>query len=316
MKLVKRSLIAAGAALLAVIAAGPASAAPNKKLPENYNFLSGIAYELQHPGGSLPGSNDFSCKPTPEHPRPVVLVHGTGGAQATNWGPYPALLTNRGYCVFALTYGAIPGVPWPANQIGGMDKQDVSARQLDRFVDDVLAATGAETVDLVGHSQGTYMPTYYVKFLRGAEKVTKYVSLAPLWRGTADGVPVPNVGNMLDTIDVPVCTGCGGMVAGSAMNKKLWTGGSPYVSGIDYANIMTRGDEFVVPYTSGYVKPRAGESVTNVVVQKGCAKDFSDHLAIVSSRRAAFFVLNALDPGHPVTVPCEYVAPITGQSLR
>ncbi|WP_372477173.1 esterase/lipase family protein [Gordonia liuliyuniae] len=283
------------------------------KLPEHYNFFSGIPYELQHPGGSLPGSNDFGCTPTPEHPRPVILVHGTGGAQATNWGPYPALLSNRGYCVFALIYGAIPGAPWPVNQIGGLGKQDVSARQLDRFVDKVLAATGAETVDLIGHSQGTYMPTYYVKFLGGAEKVTKYVSLAPLWRGAASTVPIPNIGRMLGAIDMPVCTGCGGMMAGSAMNKKIWAGGSPYVTGIDYTNIMTRGDEFVVPYTSGYVKPRAGESVANIVVQQGCAKDFSDHLAIASSRRAAYHVLNALDPAHPVTVPCEYVAPFTGQ---
>ncbi|MCF8569150.1 lipase [Gordonia sp. HY002] len=315
MKIVKHSLIACCAALLGVVAlVAQASAAPNEKLPENYNFLSGISYELQHPGQSLPGSNDFDCTPSPEHPRPVVLVHGTGGAKATNWGPYPAMLANRGYCVFALTYGALPGLPWPFTAIGGMGKIDVSAGQLDRFVDKVLEATGAETVDLVGHSQGTYMPTYYVKFLGGAQKVTKYVSLAPLWHGSGSTSPTtPLFMKLLGGRDMPICSGCGGMMAGSPMNEKIWSGGSPYVKGIDYTNIMTRNDEVVVPYTSGYVKPRAGESVKNIVVQATCSTDHSEHVGIASSRRAAYFVLNALDPEHPVKVPCENVAPITGQ---
>lgn len=317
MKIVKSSLLVFCTALAVaagVVAASPVSAAPRTPLPENYNFLSGIDYELRHPGGSLPGSNDFGCTPTAEHPRPVVLVHGTGGARATNWGPYPALLSNRGYCVFALTYGALPGLPWPFTAVGGMGKQDVSAGQLARFVDRVLAATGATTVDIVGHSQGTYMPTYYVKYLGGAKKVTKYVSLAPLWRGSGSALPLGQFADVLGGMDMPICSGCGDMMAGSPFNKKIWSGGSPYVKGIDYTNIMTRYDEVVVPYTAGFVRPRAGESVDNIVVQHTCAKDHSEHAGIASSRRAAYFVLNALDPEHPVKVPCENVAPITGQS--
>lgn len=309
-------MIALCAAVLAVGVVAPASAAPakpQKKLPENYSFFSGIDYELRHPGQSLPGSNDFHCTPSPEHPRPVVLVHGTGGARATNWGPYPAMLANRGSCVFALTYGTLPGLPWPFTAVGGMGKQDQSARELGRFVDKVLDATGAETVDLIGHSQGTYMPAYYVKYLSGADKVTKYVSLAPLWRGSGSAMPMAKeFGAVLGGLDFPVCSGCGDMLAGSPFNTKIWAGGSPYVKGVDYTNIMTRYDEAVVPYTAGYVKPRAGESVKNIVVQDGCAQDYSEHVAIAASRRAAYFALNALDPEHPVTVPCDFVAPIAG----
>lgn len=98
------------------------------------------------------------------------------------------------------------------------------------------------------------------------------------------------------------------------MNKKIWRGGSPYVKGVKYTNIMTRYDELVVPYTAGYVRGRAGEQVKNIVVQDTCSKDYSDHLAIAGSRRAAYFALNALDPAHPVKVPCEFVPPFTGQS--
>ena len=136
MKSVLRLVVAVCAALLgAVTVIAPAQAEP--KLPENYNFFGGIPYELQHPGGSLPGSNDFSCKPSAEHPRPVILVHGTGGAKTTNWGSYVPMLKNRGYCVFALTYGALPGLPWPFTAVGGMDKIQVSAAQLAKFVERV-----------------------------------------------------------------------------------------------------------------------------------------------------------------------------------
>ncbi|WP_412917598.1 esterase/lipase family protein [Gordonia zhaorongruii] len=313
--MVRRVVVAICAALLCVSGIVAPASADRAKLPENYNFFGGIPYELTHHGGSLPGSNDFSCKPTAEHPRPVVLVHGTGGAKTTNWGSYVPMLKNRGYCVFALTYGALKGLPWPLTAVGGMDREEVSAKQLQKFVSKILKATDAETVDLVGHSQGTYMPTYYLKYLGGADKVTKYVSIAPLWRGTGSVHPVmTKLGEAIGAVPMPMCVGCGQMLPGSSFNKKLWKGGSPYVKGIDYTNIMTRYDELVVPYTAGYVKGREGESVKNIVVQDTCAQDYSDHLAIAGSRRAAYFALNALDPEHPVNVPCMFVPPFTGQT--
>lgn len=320
MKLQKLSLrgslgVVFGALLLVagLLSSGTASAAPAQKLPENYNFFAGIPYELQNPGGSLPGSNDWNCKPTPEHPRPVVLVHGTGGAKTTNWGGYVPMLKNRGYCVYALTYGALPGLPWPFTAVGGMDRQEVSAQQLADFVEKVRTSTGAETVDLVGHSQGTYMPAYYLKYLGGADKVTNYVSIAPLWRGTgAWNSDAKILGELLGDVPMPFCIGCGGMMLGSPMNNKIWRGGSPYVKGVNYTNISTRYDELVVPYTVGQVPGRPGETVRNIVVQDTCEQDYSDHLAIAGSRRTAYMVLNALDPENPVTVPCEFVPPFTG----
>lgn len=310
------SALAAGLAAVALVVGAGISAAAPPKLPENYNFFAGIPYELTHPGGSLPGSNDFSCKPSAAHPRPVILVHGTGGAKTTNWGGYVPMLANRGYCVFALTYGAIPGLPWPATAVGGMRPIPESAAQLKRFIDRVKAATGAKTVDIVGHSQGTYMPTYYLKKLGGASSVTNYVSLAPLWRGTGGDILIPVgrfMGRLADTDDwLPVCNACSQMAPGSATNDIIWSGGSPYVTGVNYTNISTRYDELVLPYTSGQVPGRAGESVRNIVVQDSCATDYSDHLAIAGSRRAAYLVLNALDPAHPVTVPCGVVPPFSG----
>ena len=55
-----------------------------------------------------------------------------------------------------------------------------------RFVDAVLAATGARKVSMVGHSQGGMMPRYYLKFLGGAAKVDDLVGLAPSNHGTTN----------------------------------------------------------------------------------------------------------------------------------
>ncbi|MFT3898882.1 MAG: alpha/beta fold hydrolase [Gordonia sp. (in: high G+C Gram-positive bacteria)] len=295
-------------------AAAPAEAAP--KYPENYNFFGGIPDELINHGGSLPGTNKKHCTPSAAHPRPVVLVHGTGGGQQTNWGAYGAMLANRGYCVYALTYGALP-LPWPFTAVGGMLPIEDSARQLKVFINGVLRRTGAETVDLIGHSQGTFMPTYYLKYLGGAGKVTNYVSLAPLWHGTAGDLMVP-VSKFLGGLGagdrwMPIGQALSQMLPGSAMVDKIWRGGSPYVKGITYTNITTRYDELVLPYTSG-IQPagRSGAKVRNIVVQDSCPTDYSDHMAIAGSKRAAFMALNALDPEHPVKVPCMVVPPFTG----
>ena len=313
--MVRKLIVMIAAGMLAAItlfAAGPAAADP-AKLPEDYNFLSGIPYELSHPGGDLPGTNDWDCTPSAEHPRPVILVHGTGGSRTTNWGSYAPMLANRGYCVYALTYGSLPGLPWPFTAIGGMGRIEDSAKELSRFVERVRRSTGAETVDLVGHSQGTYMPSYYLKYLGGADKVTNYVSLAPLWRGTGSLFPEAVMfGQFFDVVQLPLCSACGQMMPGSSMNNKIWRGGSPYVKGVKYTNIMTRYDELVIPYTAGYVRGRKGENVKNIVVQDTCSQDYSEHAGVAGSRRAAYMVLNALDPENPVRVPCEFVPPITG----
>ncbi|MFP3468109.1 lipase, partial [Leifsonia sp. SIMBA_070] len=75
--------------------------------------------------------------------------------------------------------------------------------------------------------------------------------------------------------------------------------------------IMTRYDELVVPYTSGNI---VAANATNIVVQDGCSQDFSEHAGIAGSRRAATFVLNALDPENQQPVGCWFAAPFTGSS--
>ncbi|MCZ4553279.1 esterase/lipase family protein [Gordonia rubripertincta] len=155
--------------------------------PVSHDFFDGARAEVANPGGSYPGSNDFSCRPSMKHPNPVVLVHGTGGNRQTNWATMIPALRNEGYCVFALTYGTLPGTVWPVSGFGGLTRMEDSAEQLASFIARVRQGTGAARVDLVGHSEGTLMPTYYLKYLGGAQYVDRYVSLAPYWKGQDQG---------------------------------------------------------------------------------------------------------------------------------
>ena len=295
------------AALLVATFAVPASA--TDALPVPYQFIpSAILGGM--PDADAPGTNDWTCKPSAAHPRPVVLVHGTAGNRSTNWQTYGPLLKNNGYCVFALTYGAIPGSPYPVNALGGMNSMKTSAAELGAFVDRVLAATGAEQVDLVGHSQGTLMPNYWLKFLGGAGKVGSYISLAPLWHGTGLGDFKPLLaaafGDAVTDPPVPFCAACGEMSASSAFIAQMRAGGVA-VPGVRYVNVMTRYDELVLPYTSGR---EAG--MTNIVLQDQCPLDFTEHFEIAADRNATVHVLNALDPAHPRPVGCSLVLPFVG----
>ena len=117
-------------------------------------------------------ANDWSCRPTAAHPRPVVLVHGLGANMGMNWSYLAPKLKARGYCVFALTYG-LHRLAAPCGAPGGTIPIQDSARELAAFIDRVLRETGAAEVDLVGHSEGTFMPQYYLKFLGGAPEVKR-----------------------------------------------------------------------------------------------------------------------------------------------
>ncbi|WP_371615157.1 esterase/lipase family protein [Streptomyces sp. NBC_00454] len=248
------------------------------------------------------GWNNWSCKPSAAHPRPVVLVHGTFGNSVDNWLGFAPYLVHRGYCVYSMDYGQLPGVPL-FNGLGPIDK---SAGQLDTFVDKVLASTGAARTDIVGHSQGGMMPNYYLKFLGGAAKVNALVGLAPDNHGTTlDGLTqlLPYFPGAEDLISTAT-PGLADQIAGSAFQKKLNAGGDT-VPGVKYTVIATRYDEVVTPYRSQFLD---GPNVRNVLLQDLCALDLSEHVAIGLTDRIAWHeAANALDPAHAERTTCASV---------
>ncbi|MBE4736405.1 MULTISPECIES: esterase/lipase family protein [Streptomyces] len=249
------------------------------------------------------GWNDYSCEPSSAHPRPVVLVHGTFANSVDNWLGLAPYLVNRGYCVYSLDYGQLPGVAF-FNGLGPIDR---SAQQLDAFVDRVLAATGAAEADLVGHSQGGMMPRYYLKFLGGAAEVNALVGIAPSNHGTTlNGLTqlldhFPGAGDLLSTATPALAD----QVVGSPFLTKLNAGGDT-VPGVTYTVLATRYDEVVTPYRSQFLD---GPNVRNIVIQDLCALDLSEHAAIGLLDRIAFHeVVNALDPAHATPTTCLSVA--------
>ncbi|MEU9235895.1 esterase/lipase family protein [Streptomyces subrutilus] len=248
------------------------------------------------------GWNNWSCKPSAAHPRPVVLVHGTFGNSVDNWLGLAPYLVHRGYCVYSLDYGQLPGVPF----FHGLGPVDKSAEQLDVFVDKVLAATGSAETDIIGHSQGGMMPRYYLKFLGGAEKVNALVGLAPDNHGTTllgftKLLPYfPGAEHLIST----ATPGLADQIAGSAFLQKLNADGDT-VPGVKYTVIATQYDQVVTPYRSGFLD---GANVKNVVLQDLCALDFSEHVAIGLTDRIAWHeALNALDPAQAERTTCASV---------
>ncbi|MFD7093457.1 esterase/lipase family protein [Streptomyces xanthophaeus] len=248
------------------------------------------------------GWNNWSCKPSAAHPRPVVLVHGTFGNSVDNWLGLAPYLVHRGYCVYSLDYGQLPGVPF-FNGLGPIDK---SAGQLDVFVDKVLAATGSAKTDIIGHSQGGMMPRYYLKFLGGAPKVNALIGLAPDNHGTTllgltKLLPFfPGAEDLIST----ATPGLADQIAGSAFLNKLNAGGDT-VPGVKYTVIATKYDQVVTPYQSQFL---SGSDVRNVVLQDLCLLDFSEHVAIGLTDRIAWHeALNALDPAHAERTTCASV---------
>jgi triacylglycerol esterase/lipase EstA (alpha/beta hydrolase family) len=295
------------AGLVAGLIAGAvmSSSAAAAPLPVIYNGAYGFAHAS--PTASPPGSNNWSCKPTAAHPRPVVLVHGTFEDMSDNWQALSPLLSNQGYCVFALNYGAYDG----SGLIGvdGTGPIESSAGQLASFVDRVLASTGATQVDIVGHSQGGMMPRYYMKFLGGASKVHMLVGLAPSNHGTTlDGLftlagyfPGANA-------TLALCPACAEQETGSAFITKLNSGGDT-LAGVSYTVIESRNDEVVTPYQSAFL---TGPGVTDITLQNQCALDQGEHLSMAYDHIADADVLTALDPQHPVKPACTPVAPVVG----
>jgi triacylglycerol esterase/lipase EstA (alpha/beta hydrolase family) len=300
------------------VAAGPALARsgnpvvkgqPPSALPVNYDFAAAFAATIGFPAVPPPGANNWSCKPRAAHPYPVILAHGTFENGADNWQAASPLLVNHGYCVFAFNYGGSPA----ANPVGGTQDIPTSAGQLSAFVSQVLAATGAAKVDIVGHSQGGMMPRYYLRFLHGGARVHTLVGLSPSNHGTTIG-GLTTLTQTLGLLSVfstglnALCPSCQQQLAGSAFLAKLNAGGDT-VPGVSYTVIQTRNDEVVTPYTSAFLP---GPGVTNITVQDQCALDQTDHLEISYDPVALADVLNALDPAHPVQVPCLPVLPLTG----
>ena len=159
----------------------------------------------------------------------MILLPGTLYDMADTWQALGPILADDGWCVYGLNYGATASTTLSGGRIWSVGDIPTSAGQLATFVGQVLAATGASKVDLVGWSQGGMMPRWYLRFDGGAAYVHDLVGLAPSNHGTtvdgmsalfdavtALGLPAP--------LTLAQCPACTQQLAGSAFLQQLNAG--------------------------------------------------------------------------------------------
>jgi triacylglycerol esterase/lipase EstA (alpha/beta hydrolase family) len=297
--------------------------------PDQKNFLAGFLYSIVNPNVAPQGANDWNCKPTAAHPRPVVLLHGTWENAYNNFARMSPALKKEGYCIFALNYGdGDASVVGNLPSLRGTASVASNAKEIATYVDAVRTATGSAQVDIVGHSQGGLVTRQYLRFEGGANptdptknKVNTVVSVAGSNHGTTLvgigtlGRTINNLGlNVLGVVGAIAGPAASDQVIDSPLVKGLAVGGDTD-PGIKYTVIGTKYDEVVTPYKTTFLTAGPGATVNNVTLQDGCGIDLSDHLSISVSPRAIGIVKNALDPkGFPAkSIPCAYNSPITGQ---
>lgn len=274
-------------------------------LPVPFDLGAGLWIGML-PEVAPPGANDPTCKPSKEHPNPVILVNSTATNQSLAWQAGAPFLKNNGYCVFTFNYGNptwIGQTPFQA-----LDDIRTGSHRLAAEVDKVRVLTGAEKVDLVGHSQGGgLMPLYYLNVMGGDRFVDKMVGISPSNHGTSlNGIvflrtmfgPLgPGVYRGLEMITPALIQ----QAMDHPVQQQIYGNGDTR-PGVTYTTIVTEYDEVVTPHTHQYLAE--GPNVTNIHLQEGCPQDRSDHISTLYNERSLRFVLNALDPENQNPVPC------------
>lgn len=245
------------------------------------------------------GWNDWSCTPSATRPRPVVLVHGLGASDGLNFGYLAPRLVAAGYCVFSQSYGQTfyPGV-------GGLAPLQDSAATLSAFVDRVRSETGAAKVDIVGHSEGSVVPAYYLKFLGGDQAVGTVIGFGSVYSGTTLlglGTLASAVG-FQPVLEAGGCTACSQLLQGSPFLAELNAGGVA-VPGPRYVSIISRYDAVVTPYTNGRLTGAPGADITNITLQDYAPWDSAGHLGLAIDPNVASLVLHQLDPQNTPLAP-------------
>lgn len=240
------------------------------------------------------GINDFSCRSN-AHPNPVILLHGLGATFYEDLNFLQYWLQSQGYCTFAKTYGAYDGFPL----VGGLKPIAESASEIADYIQEVSQKTGAEKVDLVGHSEGAFQTLYVPKFEGVAHLLDKLVAIAPPTRSTSvahlydlayllGDASREVVGDVLDTVG---CRACDDLGPDGAAVDKLNTG-SIVQPGNQLTVIASRWDELVTPTDTSFVHE---EGVNNVWIQDVCKLDPVGHIGEAYDMNVWNLVKNALD---------------------
>ena len=190
-------------------------------------------------------------------PRPVIMVHGFAMNRA-NFVPLAFRLARAGI-------GPIVGFEyWSLGRVAA------AARQLGWFTEQVMAATGAPQVDIVGHSMGGVVGRYFVQLMGGDGAVANLVTLGSPHLGT-------------DVSELGVGHPARELLVGSKLVQRLSAAPPPQDTRV--LTIFSHCDHLVPANTqSALVIPRA----------ERIEYDDLGHVALLGSRRVANDIIRRL----------------------
>lgn len=212
-------------------------------------------------------------------PDPVIIVSGTFG-DANSAPVFYATLRQRleadGLDVF------VYGLPY-----GGLGDIRTTSASFAKFVDKVRAETGAERVDLIGHSQGGLVSRYFVKNLDGDAKVDSVI-----------GLGAPHYGTSMPFYGCFLSLACYQMLPGSSFLRTL-NGTDDTFGDADYSNFRSDGDT-IVPGEKAIQR----DGATNVKVQDQCPARQVSHTGLGSDAAIYSGVIDALRH-EPISLDCS-----------
>ncbi|AEV88471.1 triacylglycerol lipase [Actinoplanes sp. SE50] len=256
-------------------------------LPVHYSRRAALRHRAAHPRGLPPGALTPATGAA-TGTIPVILVHGTNGRSASDWFTLAPLLANAGRAVYPFDWRrARPGPDVTATHRHALD--------LAAFIDEVRATTGADRVDVVGHSWGAVLAGYLTRCLPGepaAGTVRTLVGLAPTYGGTTlHGLlnrPHRLPAGLRRWLDAKIPT-WREQLPGSPVLTALRT--APPPPSTRYTTIVTRYDQMVTPYTASLA---AVPDATPVLLQDHARRAVVGHLGILHHPAALAQVLTAL----------------------
>ena len=279
----------------------------NAEGPNMSSWSSAIEFAKRNPGTKVPGTNDFTCTPR-KGTHPVVLIPGTTEDAFTTWSYYGPRMQAAGLCVYTFNYNPMTHPLVEAVSTTGNIYS--TAAFMAHFVDKVLKSTGADKVDLVGHSQGGGpLPRAYIKYYGGDKKVNHLIGIVPSNKGTS----ILGMEKFLNEPGTPANTimsagaryrnleSAPQQLQGSTFLKDLNAGGMT-APGVKYTVIATRFDNRVFPWTNALI-PEPGAK--NIVIQDVCPLDHSAHTNITYDPMTYQVVANALEPQRATPVRCS-----------
>lgn len=257
------------------------------------------------------GINDFSCKST-THPNPVILLHGLGATFYEDINVLQYWLQAHDYCTYSRTYGAYDGFPF----VGGIKPVAESSDEIASYIQEVKEKTGADKIDLVGHSEGAIQTLYTPKFHpEVVPDLDRLVAIAPPTRGTNFAglyqLLLDLGNNTSETVDEVLrtvgCQACPELTTNGEVTKKLNDGKPIAQEGTHLTVIASKHDELVTPVDVAFVHE---EGVNNVWVQDHCKADLVGHFGEAYDTNVWNIVKNALDGTPDRDFVCLVGAPL------